>query len=36
MSNEVLNAIRARRNVRAYKHDAVPADLLDAVMEIAA
>ncbi len=33
MSNEVLNTIKARRAVRAYKPDAVPAQLLDAVLE---
>ncbi len=33
MSNEVLNTIKARRAVRAYKPDAVPAELLDAVLE---
>lgn len=33
MSNEVLNAIKARRSVRAYKSDAIPAELLDAVLE---
>ena len=33
MSNEVLNTIKARRSVRTYKSDAVPAELLDAVLE---
>ena len=33
MSNEVLNTIKARRAVRAYKPDAVPTQLLDAVLE---
>lgn len=33
MSNEVLNTIKARRSVRAYKPDAVPTELLDAVLE---
>ncbi len=33
MSNEVLNTIKARRAVRAYKPDAVPTELLDAVLE---
>ena len=33
MSNEVLNTIKARRAIRAYKPDAVPAELLDAVLE---
>ncbi len=33
MSNEVLNTIKARRSVRAYKPDAVPSELLDAVLE---
>ena len=33
MSNEVLNTIKARRGIRAYKPDAVPAELLDAVLE---
>ena len=33
MTNEVLNLIRTRRSVRAYKPDAVPAELLTAVLE---
>ncbi len=33
MSNEVLNTIKTRRAVRAYKPDCVPAELLDAVLE---
>ncbi len=33
MTNEVLNTIKTRRSVRAYKPDAVPAELLDAVLE---
>ncbi len=33
MMNEVLNTIKARRSVRAYKPDAVPAELLNAVLE---
>ena len=33
MSNEVLNTIKARRAIRAYKSDAVPTELLDAVLE---
>lgn len=33
MSNEVLNTIKSRRAVRAYKSDPVPAELLDAVLE---
>ncbi len=33
MSNEVLNTIKTRRSVRAYKPDAVPAELLNAVLE---
>lgn len=33
MINEVLNTIKTRRSIRAYKPDAVPATLLDAVLE---
>lgn len=33
MSNEVLNTIKVRRAVQAYKSDPVPAQLLDAVLE---
>ena len=33
MTNEVLNAIKLRRSVRAYKPDAVPEALLHAVLE---
>ena len=33
MSNEVLDTIKARRSIRAYRPDAVPAELLDAVLE---
>ncbi len=33
MTNEVLNTIKTRRSIRAYKPDAVPATLLDAVLE---
>lgn len=33
MTNEVLKTIKERRSVRAYKPDAVPEDLLDAVLE---
>lgn len=33
MTNEVLNAIKLRRSVRAYKTDAVPEALLHAVLE---
>lgn len=33
MMNEVLKTIKERRSVRAYKSDAVPEELLDAVLE---
>ena len=33
MTNEVLNTIKVRRSVRAYKSDAVPAEMLNAVLE---
>ncbi len=33
MRNEVLNTIKERRSVRSYKPDAVPAELIDAVLE---
>ena len=33
MANEVLKTIKARRSVRAYKKDAVPQELLQAVCE---
>ncbi len=33
MTNEVLNTIKTRRSIRAYKPDAVPATLLNAVLE---
>lgn len=33
MTNEVLDTIRMRRSVRAYKPDAVPEELLNAVLE---
>ncbi len=33
MSNEVLNTIKTRRSVRAFKPEAVPTELLDAVLE---
>ena len=31
--NEVLNTIKTRRSVRSYKSDAVPTELIDAVLE---
>ncbi len=33
MTNAVLNSIKERRSVRAYKPDTVPTELLDAVLE---
>lgn len=33
MTNDVLKTIKARRSVRAYKSDAVPEELLNAVLE---
>ena len=33
MTNEVLNTIKARRSIRAYKPDAVPEELLNEVLE---
>lgn len=33
MTNEVLETIKKRRSVRVYKPDAVPQELLDAVLE---
>lgn len=33
MTNDLLDLIKTRRSVRAYKADPVPADLLDAVLE---
>lgn len=33
MENDVLKTIKSRRSVRAYKPDAVPSELLDAVLE---
>ncbi len=33
MKNEVLEAIKERRSIRAYKSDAVPEELLDAVLD---
>ncbi len=33
MRNEVLETIKERRSIRAYKSDAVPEELLDAVLE---
>ncbi len=33
MTNEVLQTIKLRRSVRTFKHDTVPQDLLDAVLE---
>ena len=33
MTNEVLNTIKARRSIRAYKPDAVPEKLLDEILE---
>ena len=33
MQNEVLNVIKARRSVRAYKPDPVPEEYLDAILE---
>lgn len=33
MTNEILNTIKARRSVRAYKSDTVPPALLDAILE---
>ena len=34
MTNEVLNTIKARRSIRAYKPDAVPEELLNACQRI--
>lgn len=31
--NQVIQAIKTRRSVRAYKEDAVPEDMLNAVLE---
>lgn len=31
--NQVIQAIKTRRSVRAYKADAVPEDMLNAVLE---
>lgn len=33
MANDLIDLIKTRRSVRAYKADPVPADLLDAVLE---
>ena len=33
MSNEVLNTIKTRRSIRAYKSDVISTELLDAVLE---
>ena len=33
MINEVLDTIKTRRSVRSYKSDAVPSELLDAILE---
>lgn len=33
MTNEVLQTIKSRRTVRAYRPDAVPEELLQAVLE---
>lgn len=33
MTNEVLEIIKKRRSVRSYKQEAVPEELLDAVLE---
>ena len=33
MTNEVLNNIKARRSVRAYKSDSVSEEILDAILE---
>ena len=35
MTNEVLQTIKSRRTVRAYRPDAVPEELLQAVLEAA-
>ena len=32
MANDLIDLIKTRRSVRAYKADPVPADLLDAVL----
>ena len=34
MTNEVLQTIKSRRTVRAYRPDAVPEELLQAVLEL--
>ena len=31
--NQVIQTIKTRRSVRAYKQDPVPGDMLDAVLE---
>lgn len=33
VSNEVLNVIKERRSIRTYKADAIPEELLNAVLE---
>ena len=33
MKNETLDVINSRRSIRAYKSDAIPRELLDAVLE---
>lgn len=33
MSNEVLNVIKKRRSIRTYKADAIPEEILNAVLE---
>ena len=33
MNNETLDIIKTRRSIRSYKSDAIPAELLDAVLE---
>lgn len=33
MKNETLDVINSRRSIRAYKSDAIPCELLDAVLE---
>ncbi len=33
MENEVLKTVKSRRSVRAYKTDAVPEEVLDAILE---
>lgn len=33
VSNEVLNVIKERRSIRTYKADAIPEEILNAVLE---